>query len=415
MLSFRGVFISIFCALFVLFAGVSYQWNLQSNAKQAILDSQTRIQHALFALKSIDPKEINQDNLQSLSEGLGVELLVVKKDGYISLSPQSIQKQNFKESSSPIYEDEMVYQVLDLGDKMLVLYMLPQIRVDGLNLVIFCVFMLCVICIFWLLYVSFKEQFEQILSPIQKGKTKSLLSLRFGEMQVFSEQLQKLEKILIRRDQKTLKQTQKIKLKNEQLSNLLSAISHELKNPLSIIQLSLDGLENPKIEQKDLFYQKIRHQVVRLNQLTHKLNFVFNLDVKQLQLEEFDLFEVVQGIVQAQDNHRIKLLGETTFVRGDMFLIEQVVINLISNALKYSQDEILIEIKDGKFKITDYGIGITQEQIKKVTKKFYKANPESENSFGLGLFIVKKILALHQSRLKIKSKPNEETSFAFRL
>nr|WP_249206109.1 HAMP domain-containing sensor histidine kinase [Helicobacter kayseriensis] len=414
-MSFRGVFIGIFCALFVLFAGVSYQWNVQSNTKQAILDSQTRIQHALFALKSIDPKEINQDNLQSLSEGLGVELLVVKKDRYISSSPQSIQKQNFKESSSPIYEDGMVYQVLYLRDKMLVLYMLPQIRVDGLNLVIFCVFMLCVICICWLFYVSFKEQFEQILSPTQKGKAKSLLSLRFGEMQVFSEQLQKLEKILARRDQKTLKQTQKIKLKNEQLSNLLSAISHELKNPLSIIQLSLDGLENPKIEQKDLFYQKIRHQVVRLNQLTHKLNFVFNLDIKQVQFEEFDLFEVVQGIIQAQDNHRIKLLGETTFVRGDVFLIEQVVINLISNALKYSQDEILIEIKDGKFKITDYGIGITQEQIKKVTKKFYKANPESENSFGLGLFIVKKILTLHQSRLKIKSKPNEETSFAFRL
>lgn len=415
MLSFRGVFISIFCVLFVLFAGVSYQWNVQSNTKQAILDSQTRIQHALFALKSIDPKEINQDNLQSLSEGLGVELLVVKKDRYISSSPQSIQKQNFKESSSPIYEDGIVYQVLYLRDKMLVLYMFPQIRVDDLNLVIFCVFMLCVICICWLLYVSFKEQFEQILSPTQKGKAKSLLSLRFGEMQVFSEQLQKLEKILARRDQKTLKQTQKIKLKNEQLSNLLSAISHELKNPLSIIQLSLDGLENPKIEQKDLFCQKIRHQVVRLNQLTHKLNFVFNLDIKQVQFEEFDLFEVVQGIIQAQDNHRIKLLGETTFVRGDVFLIEQVVINLISNALKYSQDEILIEIKDGKFKITDYGIGITQEQIKKVTKKFYKANPESENSFGLGLFIVKKILTLHQSRLKIKSKPNEETSFAFRL
>ncbi len=74
---------------------------------------------------------------------------------------------------------------------------------------------------------------------------------------------------------------------------MISAISHELKNPLSVIDLSLEMLKDEKLEDKKLkkeLLEKISRQSVKLNALTHKLNFVFNLNSEALQMQEFDLF-----------------------------------------------------------------------------------------------------------------------------
>ncbi|MCV3463429.1 ATP-binding protein, partial [Campylobacter sp. FU_497] len=99
--------------------------------------------------------------------------------------------------------------------------------------------------------------------------------------------------------------------------------------------------------------------------------------------------------------------------KADSFLIEQVIINLISNALKYSQKDIFIEVKNQEFTIQDQGIGIEEKYLKLITKKFYKINTSQNNSFGLGLFLVKKILTLHKSSLKIQSNPQKGSIFSF--
>ncbi|WP_051420664.1 sensor histidine kinase [Helicobacter pametensis] len=396
------MFIWIFCGLFGGFVFLSDRWNTTENQNLALSNAKEKVQNAIFALKHIDLAKITQDP-QIFCEGLGVGLLVEGYGELISSCAPSLPQDKY----------EVISQEILIGEKKITVWASPNLKKSYADLLILVMFMLSVLCVFGILYWIFQRQFESILSFSKNQKKSTLFS--FDEVKVFSKQLNRLEKILFKREQKASKQAQKIKLKNTQLSNLISAISHELKNPLSIIQLSLDALKNPKLTQKDLFEQKIHHQVVRLNQLTHKLNFVFNLDVKQLQLEEFDLFETARRVILAQGNDRIELLGEKTWVRGDVFLIEQVMINLISNALKYSQREILIEVKNQKFKITDYGEGIAPDQIKKITKKFYKINAENENSFGLGLFIIKRILALHQSHLKIKSKLGEGSHFSFKL
>ncbi|MCW1360820.1 HAMP domain-containing histidine kinase [Campylobacter jejuni] len=205
-------------------------------------------------------------------------------------------------------------------------------------------------------------------------------------------------------------------MKNSQLNNIISTISHELKNPLSVIDISLESLKNENDEKtKEFLLHKIQKQSFKINNLTHKLNLVFNLNSNSLNLEIFDLFEISKELANSFNEERIKIYGETTLIKADLFLIEQVIINLISNALKYSKNEIIIKVYDKEFTIEDKGIGIEAKHIKSITKKFYKINNKTNNSFGLGLFLVKKILSLHQSHLNIKSIPNQGSIFSFKI
>ncbi|EAI7263323.1 HAMP domain-containing histidine kinase, partial [Campylobacter lari] len=227
--------------------------------------------------------------------------------------------------------------------------------------------------------------------------------------------LLKIKKLFYEKELQNKKQAKKIKMKNTQLSNLISAISHELKNPLSVINLSLQSLEKEHNDEtmKKFMLEKIHKQSVKINQLTHKLNFVFNLNITSLNEENFDLYALSKNIVENFNESRIKIQGEQTFIKADSFLIEQVIINLISNALKYSQKDIFIEVKNQEFTIQDQGIGIEEKYLKLITKKFYKINTSQNNSFGLGLFLVKKILTLHKSSLKIQSNPQKGSIFSF--
>ena len=94
--------------------------------------------------------------------------------------------------------------------------------------------------------------------------------------------------------------------------------------------------------------------------------------------------------------------------------MEVVLKNLIENALKYSKDEVLVEIEENSISVSDKGVGISDKDIDKVTKKFYRSGTHNwDNSMGLGLSIVKTILALHKSKLDIQSKVDEGSTFSF--
>jgi signal transduction histidine kinase len=88
--------------------------------------------------------------------------------------------------------------------------------------------------------------------------------------------------------------------------------------------------------------------------------------------------------------------------------------NLMENALKYSKDEITVLIENGKVSVIDRGAGISSDDITKVTKKFYRSGTHTwDNSMGLGLSIVKSILALHDTTLDIQSEESKGSMFSF--
>ena len=111
-------------------------------------------------------------------------------------------------------------------------------------------------------------------------------------------------------------------------------------------------------------------------------------------------------------NREIHVEKSDVFIEADETLISIAISNIIENALKYSSKDIFIKITKDSISITDFGIGISKEDLEQIDKKFYRASSnEWNNSLGLGLFIVKSILKLHNFELEIISNVNRGSTF----
>jgi signal transduction histidine kinase len=135
-------------------------------------------------------------------------------------------------------------------------------------------------------------------------------------------------------------------------------------------------------------------------------------------VSQFNIYELTQDVLTTfEDKYKdrdFELRGKDTLIKADKTMIEMVLINLIDNAVKYSEDTIFIEIDETSLHVKDKGIGINEKDIEKVTNKFYRSNTLSwDNSIGLGLALVKHILTLHHTSLQIQSKPGFGSDFSF--
>lgn len=113
-------------------------------------------------------------------------------------------------------------------------------------------------------------------------------------------------------------------------------------------------------------------------------------------------------ISDLQDNYKdreIELQGQDIELKIDETLMSMVISNLIENALKYSEDKVIVEINENTIIIKDKGIGIDENDLKKINQKFYRVSQNGwNNSLGLGLFIVHSIIKLHKFELQINSE-----------
>jgi len=224
------------------------------------------------------------------------------------------------------------------------------------------------------------------------------------------------------REQEKRKYTAKIKLKNRQRSDMLSAIAHEFRNPIAAIM----GYSQTLTEDENIpaglhlkFLGKIYNNGEKIEELLSRLLLWnrFESGKQKLHLSKFDIKPLAREIaVNLEDKyHReIHVYGDTLSVRADKALIEITLKNLMENALKYSTEAVDLEISNKKISIIDKGVGISVENIDKVTKKFFRTDEHSwDNSMGLGLAIVKQILKLHQTTLYIESQEDVGSIFSF--
>lgn len=232
--------------------------------------------------------------------------------------------------------------------------------------------------------------------------------------------LQKIKK----REKEKRKYTAKIKLKNRQRSDMLSAIAHEFRNPIASIigyaqTLTDDAHIPPKLRNK--FLNKIYNNGEKIEELLNRLLLWnrFESGKQKLHLNKFDIkLLTIDVTVNLEDryNREIIVTGEALYVKADKALIEIVIKNLIENALKYSNDIVYVKINQNIISIIDNGVGISHENIEKVTKKFFRTDEHTwDNSMGLGLAIVKQILKLHNTTLEIESKEGIGSTFSFKL
>jgi len=247
----------------------------------------------------------------------------------------------------------------------------------------------------------------------------------FREFLQISIMLKNLVKKLHNRDKQKRKHTAKLRLINKQQNDILSAISHEFKNPIAAIMGYAETLHddlnlNPKIREK--FLDKILSNTHRVTLMLDRLALSVKLENNDLSIKPsyFELSEVCRdsiSILQAKYPERsIRYNGISKIVFADKTMIELILTNLIDNALKYSEEEVNVALTERTLQVSDKGIGIAPTELDKITSKFYRVQKNRwDNSMGLGLSIVSYILKLHDTFLQIDSTLGVGSTFSFTL
>lgn len=270
------------------------------------------------------------------------------------------------------------------------------------------------------------KQITDYLLGITNKEYKSILKTKyFKEFLHISILLKDLVKKLNAREKQKRKYTAKLRLINKQRNDVLSAISHEFKNPIAAIMgyaetIQDDPAINPKIRTK--FLEKILSNSKKITTMIDRLSLSVKLENEDLKVApvSFDILDLIQEVVlnlsKKFSDRTINVSGENILLYADKTMIEMVLINLIDNAMKYSEEDVTVAITDNKVMVIDKGMGISSNDIDKISSKFYRVDKNTwDNSMGLGLAIVSYILKLHKSELEIQSKPQEGSIFSFSL
>jgi signal transduction histidine kinase len=220
-------------------------------------------------------------------------------------------------------------------------------------------------------------------------------------------------------------------------SEFVSNVSHELKTPLALIRLFGETLESGIVNderKRQEFYVIIRKESERL---THLINNVLDFSrmdtgVKEYNFKEADLIEVVRSTLEAYKFHirddgfkiESELPDESVTLKIDKDAISQVLLNLLNNAVKYSEEKKYILVKvcvnstSALISVTDHGVGMPKEELKKIFDKFYRVSTSKTRETrgtGLGLTLAKHIIEAHGGTIEVESEVGKGSRFTVRL
>ncbi|MDD2828438.1 MAG: HAMP domain-containing sensor histidine kinase [Sulfuricurvum sp.] len=269
-------------------------------------------------------------------------------------------------------------------------------------------------------------QITQFLDQVSAKNYRAPLKPQyFREFLQISILLKNLVKKLNNRDKQKRKHTAKLRLINKQQNDILSAISHEFKNPIAAVMGYAETLrDDPNIDFKirDKFLDKILSNTRKITLMLDRLALSVKLENNDLSIKptHFDLGEVCSdtiSVLQGKYSNRRILFNEFhRDVYADKTMIDMVITNLIDNALKYSEEAVTLTLTDEVLTVSDKGIGIAPNELENITNKFYRVQKNRwDNSMGLGLSIVSYILKLHETTLTITSTLGEGSTFGFSL
>lgn len=214
----------------------------------------------------------------------------------------------------------------------------------------------------------------------------------------------------------------------------ISIASHELKTPMTsikgYIQLLERSLDKNDIDTVRTRLHKVQNQVEKLNLLIADLLDISKIESGKLKLNRKyfcfeNLLEHILEVVQ-QNNPQVKIIKKGLVegkVYGDEMRLEQVIMNFITNAIKYGPDGKEIHINaelNGdqiNFSVRDFGIGMSEDHEQKIFEKFYRIEETSERfqGLGIGLYICQEIIDRHHGKIGVNSKLGEGSTFYFNI
>ncbi|WP_425659321.1 sensor histidine kinase [Tenacibaculum ascidiaceicola] len=272
------------------------------------------------------------------------------------------------------------------------------------------------------LYVKFPNEKKNLLSGMMKVLILSLFFIGII-IAAFSTSLYQL-----------IRQKKISEIKTDFINNM----THEFKTPIATINLALDAIKNPKIisdeEKVKRYVQMIRDENKRMHGQVENVLRISRLEKNQIEMSKdaVDMHDIIEEAIE-----HIQLLTDdkkgsvtthfeaiSTEVLGNQFHLTNVVVNMLENALKYSENAPKIDVftentnKYFIFKIKDEGIGMSRNAQKYVFDKFYrehKGNIHNVKGHGLGLAYVKEIIDSHQGTVYVESEKGKGSTFTVKL
>ena len=293
--------------------------------------------------------------------------------------------------------------------------------------------------IFWLAieYVVLRDAAklrDSIGYYLRGTKTETLPSQSFN-LDIFKRMFRDLRLLLKRKDKEIIKLHEQANFR----SQFIADVSHELKTPIFAAQGYVLTLLDGAVDDDEVRYKFLKRSANSLDYLDNLVKDLLELSQIEtgsivLMNDHFDLVKMVDEVIDDFEHQAIKAevsikrskKPPTAIVYADYIRIRQVMQNLLSNAIKYTlpngkvRIKIIDKIEKVEVQIADTGIGIPEEDILQIFKRFYRVDKsrtkiKNRASNGLGLAIVKHLLGIHHSTITVESEIGKGSVFSFSL
>ena len=451
---FLRTYISIFFAILLSLSIVTYFWSKDIYIDQIEKTLLQNIDTLSIVFKNKNSMENISDIVKDLHEKLNLRLTIIDELGVViadsdkelskiknHLNRKEIVEARIKNigkdtRESETVEKELLYiaKKIIISDKTYYIRMADYISniTDNFMKLTFKIFLFMTFFLIlaflatYFISIKIKKETENILlflTQLSDKKSSFLLNSNYTyEFHKITKLLNKVALKLYKREKQKAKQNVKLKIANKQKDEIISAISHEFKNPIAIISgYSETILNDEQMPQamKTKFLRKIYSNSNKMSHIIDKLRLTLKLEEgkQELILVSCSIKKIIESCVSdlkdKYKNREILIQGDDVTLKVDETLISMAISNLIENALKYSDDEIIVNISDNSITVIDKGIGIEEKELEKINKKFYRVSDNGwNNSLGLGLFIVQSVLSLHNFSLKIHSEFKKGSQFS---
>ncbi|QOG12362.1 ATP-binding protein [Arcobacter sp. FWKO B] len=444
-------FIILFCLIAVIWGVVVYFWLRDIYIDQTKKNLSQNIDlFTIYIEKSSDLETFSK----KFKDKLNLRLTILKEDGTVIVESDKskellenhinreeiIQARNFGMGESIRYSTSVNKDLLYIAKKIEVNNDIYYIRMaddivkiksdfTALSIkasIIFALFLVFAFFITYQISTKVKDETDKVLEYLKKLTKKEDIDFEIStysqEFNKITKLLQSVATILAKKEKKATKKTAKLRLANQQKDDIISAISHEFKNPIAVIVGYAKTIKDDPTLNKEIlnkFLTKIYNNANKMSNIIDRLRLSIKLEEgkQNLMYSEFSLKNMVQEIIndlkENYKNREIILSGDDITIKADEMLLGIAIKNLIENGLKYSDNDVKIVLNKNKIDIIDNGIGISKENVSKITTKYYRVSNDGwNNSLGLGLSIVKNIVNLHGFTLELESLEDEGSTFS---
>ena len=296
----------------------------------------------------------------------------------------------------------------------------------------FMTYAICFVLIFMLIIIYYLtrgitkplEDMQEVTRHIAKGEFHYRAEENYKHKNIndFAKQLNKM--------------AYELAIDDESRKSFVANVSHELKTPMTSIGGFIDGILDGTIppEEEKKYLSIVSNEVKRLSRMVVSMLNLSKIEAGEIPLSPTDydvgkqVFETMLSFEKKIDEKRIEIIGfeeiSNVIIRADKDLLQQVIYNLLDNAVKFTPENGNIRIyanNDGKkttVRIRNSGAGVSPEEISRIFERFYKVDKSRSydvKGVGLGLYIVKTIINMHDGEISASSKQGEYTEFAFEI